>query len=329
MIISKTPFRISFVGGGSDLPDFYQRGYGAVVSSAIDKFVYLAIHEFFDRRYLLKYAQTESCDSIEAIRHPLIRECLRMTGNRDFLEITSFADIPSLGSGLGGSSAFSVGLIHALLARQGRMPSHEICAARACEVEIERLKEPIGKQDQYAAAYGGMNYIRFNSDGSVHVDPIILGAEARAELEKRLVLFYTGVTRSAVEILAEQRQNILSDPKRFEILCRIRDQADELRAALGERDISPRSAGMMHEGWLLKRQMATGVSSAHFDEIYKRGRRGRRGRRQAPGRGRRRLLPLLRGARAPPRRVIDALGDLRQIDFRLERQGTRIIYVGD
>jgi len=327
MIISKTPFRISFVGGGSDLPDFYQRGYGAVVSSAIDKFVYLAIHEFFEPRYLLKYAQTESCDSIESIRHPLIRECLRVTDNRDFLEITSFADMPSLGSGLGGSSAFSVGLIHALLAHRGRMPSHEICAAQACEVEIERLKEPIGKQDQYATAFGGMNYIRFNSDGSVHVDPIILGAEDRAELEKRLVLFYTGVTRSAVGILAEQRQNILSDPKRFDILCRIRDQADELRAALVDGHFEA-IGGMMHEGWLLKRQMASGVSSAHFDKLYERGR--------AAGAGGGKLLGAGGGGFflfyvEPERReaLIKALGDLRQIDFRLERQGTRIIYVGD
>lgn len=327
MIISKTPFRISFVGGGSDLPDFYQHGYGAVVSSAIDKFVYLALHEFFERRYLLKYAQTESCDSIEAIRHPLIRECLRVAGNRDFLEITSFADMPSLGSGLGSSSAFSVGLIHALLARQGRMPSHEICAARACEVEIERLKEPIGKQDQYAAAFGGMNYIRFNSDGSVHVDPIILGAEARAELEKRLVLFYTGVTRSAVEILAEQRQNILSDPKRFETLCRMRDQAEELRAALAQGNLGAIGT-MMHEGWLLKKQMASGVSSSHFDEIYRRGREAGATGGKILGAGGGGFFLFYT---EPERResLIEALGDLRQIDFRLERQGTRIIYVGD
>jgi D-glycero-alpha-D-manno-heptose-7-phosphate kinase len=327
MIISKTPFRISFVGGGSDLPDFYQRGYGAVVSSAIDKFVYLALHEFFDRRYLLKYAQTESCESVDAIRHPLIRECLRNTDNRDFLEITSFADIPSLGSGLGGSSAFSVGLIHALLARQGRMPSHEVCAARACEVEIEQLKEPIGKQDQYAAAFGGMNYIRFNSDGTVQVEPIVFDAGTRAALEKRLVLFYTGVTRKAVEVLAEQRRNIVSDPRCFETLSRMRDQADELRGVLAQGNIAA-IGSLMHEGWMLKRQMAAGVSSAYFDKIYERGR--------AAGAVGGKLLGAGGGGFflfyvEPERRqaVLDALRDLRHLDFRLERQGTRIIYVGD
>ncbi len=327
MIISKTPFRISFVGGGSDLPEFYQRGYGAVVSSAIDRFVYLALHEFFEPRYLLKYAQTESCDSLDAIKHPLIRECLRITENRDFLEITSFADIPSLGSGLGSSSAFSVGLIHALLARQGRMPSHETCAARACEVEIDRLKEPIGKQDQYAAAYGGMNYIRFNADGSVHIDPIVFSLDARTELEKRLVLFYTGITRNASGILAEQRQNIVSDSRRFDTLCRMRDQADELRAALAMGNLGAIGT-MLHEGWLLKRQMASGVSSSLLDAIYERGR--------AAGATGGKLLGAGGGGFflfyvEPERRaaVVEALGDLRQINFRLERQGTRIIYVGD
>jgi D-glycero-alpha-D-manno-heptose-7-phosphate kinase len=327
MIISKTPFRISFVGGGSDLPDFYQRGYGAVVSSAIDKFVYLALHQFFERKFVLKYSQTENCDTIGAIQHPLIRECLLATETRDFLEITSFADIPSLGSGLGSSSAFSVGLIHALLARQGRMPSHETCAARACEVEIDRLKEPIGKQDQYAAAFGGMNYIRFNADGSVHIDPIIFDLETRAELEKRLVLFYTGITRNASGILAEQRQNIVSDPRRFDTLCRMRDQADELRAALAQGNLGAIGT-MMHEGWLLKKQMASGVSSPHLDEVYRRG--------LAAGATGGKILGAGGGGfflfyTEPGRResLIRELGDLRHIDFRLERQGTRIIYVGD
>ena len=327
MIISKTPFRISFVGGGSDLPAFYERGYGAVVSSAIDKFVYLALHEYFDRKYLLKYAQTETCDTIDAIRHPLIRECLRNAGTRDFLEITSFADIPSLGSGLGGSSAFSVGLIHALLARQGRMPSHDNCAARACEVELGQLQEPIGKQDQYAAAFGGLNYLRFNPDGTVQVVPIVLGADLRAELERRLVLFYTGVTRSAVTILAEQRRNILDDRKCYDTLCEMRDQADRLRAALGEGNIAAVGAEM-HTGWLHKRQLASGVTSTFFDEIYARGR--------AAGATGGKLLGAGGGGFflfyvEPERRqaVIDSLRDLRHLDFRLERQGTRIIYVGD
>ena len=155
MIISKTPFRVSFCGGGSDLADFYKRGYGAVVTSAIDKFVYLAIHRFFEPRHVLKYSQTETAETVDMIKHPLIRECLRFAGTKEFLEITSFADIPSTGSGLGSSSAFSVGLINALLSMQGRMPSHETCAAGVRTALIG------------AAAAGGADYVgpdaRFDS----------------------------------------------------------------------------------------------------------------------------------------------------------------------
>jgi D-glycero-alpha-D-manno-heptose-7-phosphate kinase len=327
MIISKTPFRVSFCGGGSDLADFYGRGYGAVVSSAIDKFVYLAIHRFFEPRFVLKYSQTETAESIDSIKHPLIRECLRLAGTKEFLEITSFADIPSSGSGLGSSSAFSVGLINALLSLQGRTPSHETCAAGACEVEIEKLGEPIGKQDQYATAYGGLSYIRFNADGSVHVDPIILDRSTRDALDDRLLLFFTGVTRKASDILTEQRRNIVSDPKSFDNLARIRDQADSLHVALARGDIDAIGSAM-HEGWMRKKQMATGVSSPEFDSIYE------------TARGAGALGGKLLGAGGggfflfyvdPQRRqaVIDALARLRHIDFRLERQGTRIIYVGD
>jgi D-glycero-alpha-D-manno-heptose-7-phosphate kinase len=327
MIISKTPFRVSFCGGGSDLPEFYRRGYGAVVTSAIDKFVYLAIHRFFEPRFVLKYSQTEVAESIDEIKHPLIRECLRFARTTEFVEITSFADIPSTGSGLGSSSAFSVGLINALLSMQGRMPSHETCAAGACEVEIERLEEPIGKQDQYAAAYGGLSYIRFNADGSVLVDPIVLDRSTRDALDDRLLLFFTGVTRRASEILTEQRRNLVRDPRTFDNLSRMRDQADELHAALARGNLDALGTGM-HEGWLRKKQVASGVSSPEFDSIYEAAR--------AAGALGGKILGAGGGGfflfYAEPRRrqaVIDALAGLRHIEFRLERQGTRIIYVGD
>jgi len=327
MIISKTPFRVSFCGGGSDLPDFYRHGYGAVVTSAIDKFVYLAIHRFFEPRFVLKYSQTETAESIDAIKHPLIRECLRFAGTTEFVEITSFADIPSTGSGLGSSSAFSVGLINALLSMQGRMPSHETCAAGACEVEIEKLGEPIGKQDQYAAAYGGISYIRFNADGSVHVDPIILDRPTRDALDERLLLFFTGVTRRASDILNEQRGNIVNDRRSFDNLARMRDQADELRATLARGNLDAIGAAM-HEGWTRKKQMASGISSPEFDSIYETARdAGALGGKMLGAGGGGFFLfyvdPRCRQA------VIDALARLRHIDFRLERQGTRIIYVGD
>jgi D-glycero-alpha-D-manno-heptose-7-phosphate kinase len=327
MIISKTPFRISFVGGGSDIVDFYRRSYGAVVSCAIDKFVYIAIHRFFEKRFVLKYSQTEICEHIDDIQHPLIRECLRLAGTADPLEITSIADIPSSGSGLGSSSTFTVGLINALWSHHGRNPSHETCAAKACEVEIDLLREPIGKQDQYAAAFGGLNYLRFSADGSVQVDPIILAQDTRLAIEQRLVLFYTGITRKAGTILNEQKQNIASRDDRFSILAKMRDQADTLRAELGRSNIDAIGT-LMHEGWLLKRQMASGISNPQLDEIYARALKAGAcgGKILGAGGGGFFLFYCPPEAR---QNLIAALPELRYLDFRLERQGTRIIFIDD
>lgn len=328
MIISQTPFRISFAGGGTDLPAFYRsEDYGAVVSTAIDKFVYLAIHRYFDRKFLLKYAQTELCERIDDIRHPLIRECLRAAGTTDFLEITSFADIPSHGSGLGSSSSFAVGLLHALYAQRGLATTAEACAARACEVELERLGEPIGRQDQYAAAYGGFNYMRFLPDGKVEVEPITMPEGALAALAGRLMLFYTGVTRQAGEILHEQGRNLGLDAARRENARAMRGQADALRAALvaGE---SEALGAVLHEGWERKRRMASGVSSPEFDAIY--------GRARAAGAAGGKLLGAGGGGFflfdvAPERQeaVRAALAELREVPFGFESKGTRVIYAGN
>lgn len=327
MIISQTPFRISFAGGGTDLADFYRHDYGAVVSTAIDKFVYLAIHRFFERQFVLKYSRTETCADIDSIQHPLIRECLRAAGTKDFLEITSFADIPSTGSGLGSSSAFAVGLMHALLAQQGRMPSRETCASLACEIEIEKLGDPIGKQDQYAAAYGGMNYIRFSADGSVQVDPIVMAQGLRERLEQRLMLFYTGITRKAGDILSEQKKNMNTDTQLRQHLTRMRDQADELRVELGRGNIAALGA-CLDEGWRRKKQLASGVSAPGLDDIYERAMKAgaKGGKLLGAGGGGFFLFYVEPDSQES---VKAALSDLRQVDFRFERQGTRIIYVGD
>src|SRR5882757_8809754 len=210
MIISKTPLRMSFVGGGSDLSVFYRKYGGAVVSTAINKFVYVTVNKKFDDRIRLSYSKTEDAKSAEKIKHPLVREALQMLGIRGGVEITSIADIPGKGTGLGSSSSFTVGLLNALHAFADRYASAEKLAQESCTIEIERCGEPIGKQDQYAAAFGGFSFIQFNPNDSVSVEPIICQRETMRQLEKNLVVFYTGITRSASAILKTQSNAVAS-----------------------------------------------------------------------------------------------------------------------
>ena len=174
MIITRTPFRVSFAGGGSDLRDFYSRnGYGAVVSTAINRYMYIVIHPYFHDKIRVKYSRTEDVEDINQIQHPIVRECLKKVNVERGVEIASFADVPA-GTGLGSSSAFTVGLLNALYAYKGKVVPKERLAREACEIEIDILGEPIGKQDQYAAAFGNINCIRFNQDETVDVSPILL-----------------------------------------------------------------------------------------------------------------------------------------------------------
>jgi D-glycero-alpha-D-manno-heptose-7-phosphate kinase len=269
MIVTKTPLRISFAGGGTDLEAFYSREYGAVVSASIEQYVYIALHTYCENKIMLKYSKTEIADDVDHIQHPLIRECMRIAGVDDNLEIASFADITS-GTGLGSSSSFAVGLIKALYAHRGKQITAAETAELASTVEIERLHEPIGKQDQYAAAYGGLNHIRFNPDGSVTVTPIALSREQYEQLQENMIMFYTGVTRSAGSILAEQRKNTISDAEKFNNLRRMRTLADELHAKLQRGEIDA-IGEVLHKGWLLKRELATSISNSKLDEYYERG----------------------------------------------------------
>jgi D-glycero-alpha-D-manno-heptose-7-phosphate kinase len=267
MIITKTPFRASFCGGGTDLPAFFEQEDGMVVSMAINSFVYLAVHRFFENRIVLKYSETESVTHVDQIKHGLIRECLKIVGVDEPLEITSFADIPSKGSGLGSSSAFAVGLISALQALKGLPVSPEISAALACEVEIGRLGEPIGKQDQYASAYGGMNAITFRGDGTVEVEPISLSEETRRHMEEHLVMFYTGLVRSASEILREQRKATETDRDKFGQLQQMKGLAVTLKTALEKGEVD-QLGPLMHEGWLIKKRLAAKISMPEIDAAY-------------------------------------------------------------
>jgi D-glycero-alpha-D-manno-heptose-7-phosphate kinase len=324
MIITKTPLRISFCGGGTDMSAFYEREEGVVLSSAVSLYVYLVIHPFFENRFMLKYSRAECVDTIEEIQHPLIRECLAITKARPPLEIASFADLPSKGSGLGSSSAFAVGLVKGLYSYQGLNVSSETCAQQACEVEIERLAEPIGKQDQYACAYGGINLIRFKVNGDVHVEPIVISREQRKEIASSLLLFYTGITRKASDVLAEQKQRTMSQQETFDVLRRMRDQALGLAEDLAKGD-HQKLGKHLHQAWQWKQSLASKVSNGNLECIYRRamdaGADG--GKLLGAGGGGFFLFYCKPSNQA---RLCEALHDLLRVPFNLDSQGTRIIF---
>jgi D-glycero-alpha-D-manno-heptose-7-phosphate kinase len=325
MIISRTPLRISFAGGGSDLPAFYRHETGAVVSTAIDKYIYITINKKFDHQIRASYAITEIVDRVDDLKHELIREALKLLWLDGGLEITSISDIPSRGTGLGSSSTYIVGLLNALYAYGGQPASAERLAQEACQIELERCAKPIGKQDQYIAAYGGLQYIQFRPDGSVFVDPIICGVETRQRLRERLLLLYTGLTRSADDILREQGSNIERDQQQRRNLRTLVRLADDLRQAFWRNDVDC-VGEILHEGWMLKRDMASSISSSPIDDWYQRAREhGARGG-KILGAGGGGFLLLF----APPDRhqaIADALPELRRIPFGFEPQGSKIIYV--
>ena len=266
MIITRTPFRVSFVGGGSDLKDFYsQNGYGAVVSTAINKYMYIAIHPYFHDKIRLKYSKTEDVKSIDEIQHPIVRECLKKVQIENGIEIASFADVPA-GTGLGSSSSFAVGLLNALYAYKGKTVSKEKLAQEACEIEIDSLGEPIGKQDQYAAAYGNINYIKFNKDETVDVSPILLTEPLKKALEECFCLYHIGGERRASDILSEQKNNIAIEDK-YQNLKKMVMLASELRDAFLDEKLETVGA-ILHRGWLYKKELASNISNSDIDDLY-------------------------------------------------------------
>ncbi len=325
MIISRTPLRISFAGGGSDLPVFYRDEPGAVVSTAIDKYIYITVNRKFDRQIRASYSVTEMVDRVADLKHELIRESLLLTGVDGGIEITSISDVPSRGTGLGSSSTYTVGLLNALHAYQGRFASADRLAREACRIEIERCGKPIGKQDQYIAAFGGLQYIQFNPDESVFVDPIICRPETRRALNERLLMLYTGLTRSADGVLQEQQTNVARDGARRQNLRAMVGLAHALREALCRDDLDALGE-IMHEGWMRKRELATQISNDRIDAWYERARfHGALGGKLLGAGGGGFLLLY-----APVERhqaIIRALPELRPLAIRCEPQGSKIIYV--
>lgn len=325
MIISRTPLRLSFVGGGSDLAAFYRCEPGAVVSTAIDKYIYITVNKKFNSKIRASYSITEIVDSVDELRHALIRETLKLVGLEGGIEITSISDIPSQGTGLGSSSTYTVGLLNALYAYKGQYVGAERLAREACQVEIKRCGKPIGKQDQYIAAYGGLQYIQFNPDESVFVDPVICLPETKRGLQGGLLLLYTGLTRSGDSILAEQMCNTESNGGRREALCMMVGWARELREALTANDLGY-FGKLLHRGWLKKKELASGISNPKIDEWYERAcRHGAIGGKIAGAGGGGFLLLY-----APPGRhgdIMKALPELQPVSFCFEPQGSKIIYV--
>jgi D-glycero-alpha-D-manno-heptose-7-phosphate kinase len=262
VIITQTPLRVGLVGGGTDLPGYYREHGGRVLNAAIDKYVYVVVKQRFDNDIYVNYSSKEIVSRVDDLQHELVREAMHMTGVRGGVEITTLADIPSSGSGLGSSSAVTVGLLHALFAYQGRQVTAEELADRACAIEIDRCRKPIGKQDQYVAAYGGVCDIRFGPGDRVSVDKLGLSSLVRRRIQNELLLFFTGITRDANAILGEQSQNIAD---RLLQLHQLRDLAGE--AANGLRDGDTTALGSaLNKGWQVKRSLASRVSNSDIDE---------------------------------------------------------------
>lgn len=266
MIITKTPFRISFAGGGSDMADFYRVHGGCVLSTSINRYMYLNIHPYFnERETVLKYSHNEMVEDINDINHSIFR-CVLNDKKISGVEISSTADVPS-GTGLGSSSSFTVGLLHTLYCYKGKYISKADLAQEACSVEIEKLGNPIGKQDQYAAAFGGLNFISFHQDDTVSVEPVIAKAETINTLQDNLMMFYTGITHDANQILAEQKNNLSKADKSENLLqmCRL---AREMKHSLERNSLSD-FGEMLNEGWIRKRELAGGITSSQIDELYR------------------------------------------------------------
>ncbi len=324
MIISRTPMRVSFVGGGTDLPCFYRREPGAVISMTVNKYVYITVNQRFDDTLRVSYSQTEIVDTVDHVIHPLFREAMRHTAVDSGIEVTSVADVPS-GTGLGSSSAFTVGLLHALDAFGGRYRTARELADGACHLEIEVLGEPIGKQDQYAAAFGGLRRYRFNEDGSVFVDPVICSPDTKRTLLEHLMFFYLGGVRDARQILKQQVQNTHC---KFEFLRRIRALVEDFWQILVCGRGVEQLGELLHEAWQCKKQLADNISNGRIDEFYARARKAGACGGKVLGAGMGGFLMLFCDPRKQPA-VRESLGELRQVPFSFEPEGSKIIYVGN
>jgi len=321
LIIVQTPLRISFFGGGTDFSSFFMQEGGCVLSSAIDKYIFVTVKERFDKKLRIGYTQTEMVDCVDEIQHELIREALRTTNILSGIEVTTMGDIPSEGSGLGSSSTVTVGTLNALYSYLGEIVTAEQLAREACKIEIEKLKKPIGIQDQYIAAYGNLRFLEFLPDGQVKAEKLNLDTEFRRALNDAFLLFYTGITRKADTILVEQKNNI---KERISVLRGIKQMAIQARQELEAGDFDA-FGSLMHQSWELKKKMAGSISNGTINEIYETARRAGAVGGKITGAGGGGFILLY----VPYERqfaVRQALHNLQELPFRLESDGTKVIF---
>jgi D-glycero-alpha-D-manno-heptose-7-phosphate kinase len=324
MIITRAPFRVSFCGGGSDLPSFYEKFGGCVLSTTIRKYMYLTIHNYFYKdQIVLKYSKTETVRDYESIEHKYFKQCLK-----DFnimgVEIASMADIPA-GTGLGSSSSFTVALLHLLHTYRGEYVSKYKLAKDACDVEITKLGEPIGKQDQFAAAFGGLKFYEFNPNGYVNVEPIIMAPESYNTLEKNILMFYIGDVHSASSILKEQSQNMRKSEDKVEAQKKMCSLTRSLKEELQKNNVDAMGE-LLHENWMLKKTLANGISNPLIDETYDRAiKAGALGGKLLGAGGAGFMIFYVKPEHHND--VKNALSLLREMNFEMDNSGASIVHV--
>ena len=322
MIISQTPYRVSFAGGGTDLPAFYRHEEGIVLSVAIARHMYVTVHGRFEQNIRVAYSETEVARELSEVKHDLVRETMRLAAIDEPLEVTTIGDVPA-GTGMGSSSALTVGLLNAFYAYRGAITGRDQLAQDACRVEIDILGKPIGRQDQYAVAFGGLNLLRFDSNGQVHQEAVACKRETLAELERRSLLIYTNRQRAADAILKEQSRETHT---RMDVLRSMRDIAVEMRHVLGGSGDLDEFARLVHESWRLKRSLGFGISNGHIDGMYDAARRAGAQGGKLLGAGGGGFLLLI----VPPERqdsVREALGRPQELPFSIDPLGSRIIFM--
>ncbi len=324
MIITRTPLRISLGGGGTDLPSYYTRREGFVIAGAIDKYVFIGINRTFSNDYTIKYSEMEHAATIEDIRHPIVREVMAKHQVPPAVEMISLADIPA-GTGLGSSGTFTVGLLRAIHALRREHITAADLAEEACHIEIERLAQSVGKQDQYIASFGGLTCFEFRGDGTVETSPLVLGDDTLHDLEENLVMFFTGYSRQATEVLSDQKQRSDGgDESMLDNLDSIKALGLSIKKALEEGET--RLFGeLMHEHWLHKRERSKGITSTKIDHWYDVGVRNGAVGGKLIGAGAGGFLLFYAGDRLALRRAMSAEG-LPEVRFTFDHEGSQLIF---